>query len=76
MRTTSFRLPGFLWDWLQTFALYWFVFCLFEYVRRGHYDWRAELVIALVLSPIAPAVRALKRRRRGESVTKPTPPAA
>ena len=57
--TEKITLPNFLWDWLKTCAVYWFVFCIVEYVHRGRYDYKKELILAVVISLIVPSLRRL-----------------
>ena len=76
-RTQKMTLSSFLRDWLKNCALYWFLFCLIEYVHHGHYFWKKELIFAVVLSPIIPALKRVFRENQGGiRPNKPEQPAA
>ncbi len=54
-----------LWECLKNVLLYWFVFCLVDYVHHGHYSWSNDLILAAILGPIIPLLRRCFLERNG-----------
>ncbi len=74
--TRMTALLGFLRDWLKNCVIYWLLFCAVEYTHHGHYSWKKELIMAVILSPIIPTLRRVFYEHPGGiRPTKPKQPA-